>query len=92
MNAYTRPIQPAVDRPIPALPTLPIIAASLSGVAAAIHAWVVPEHLAEWWGYGTFFLVLAAAQAVYAVLILRSQRPAYQGPLLEHSAMSRTVS
>jgi hypothetical protein len=54
---------------------LPIIAASLSGVAAAIHAWVVPEHLDEWWGYGTFFLVLAAAQALYAVVILRSQRP-----------------
>ena len=75
MNVYARPLQPAVDRSLLVLPSLPLIAASLSGVAAAIHAWVVPEHLEEWWGYGTFFLVLTVAQALYAVLLLRSQRP-----------------
>jgi hypothetical protein len=38
-------------------------AALLSLVAAVIHVWVMPEHFEEWWGYGLFFLVSAAAQA-----------------------------
>jgi hypothetical protein len=33
----------------------------------------MPEHFAEWWGYGAFFLVAATAQAVYAVLLPRGQ-------------------
>ena len=41
-------------------------AASLSLVAALIHLWVAPEHFGEWWGYGAFFLVAAAAQLLYA--------------------------
>ena len=75
MNVYPSPFHSAVDRSLPALSTWSIVAAMLSGFAAAIHLWVVPEHLAEWWGYGMFFLVLAAAQALYALVILRSQRP-----------------
>ena len=47
-------------------------AAALSLLAAGVHLWVVPEHFEEWWGYGTFFLVLAAAQGVYALGLLRS--------------------
>ena len=73
MNAYPRTFPSAIDRPIPAVPSLPAVAAGLSVFAAAIHIWVVPEHLQEWWGYGAFFLVLAAAQALYAGLILRSR-------------------
>jgi hypothetical protein len=46
-------------------------AAALSLLAAAMHLWVVPEHLEEWWGYGTFFVVLAAAQGLYALGLLR---------------------
>lgn len=46
-------------------------AMALSLLAASVHLWVVPEHLEEWWGYGTFFLVLAAAQGVYAFGLLR---------------------
>ena len=46
-------------------------AAALSVLAAAIHVWVMPEHFAEWWDYGMFFLVIAVAQAGYAVLLLR---------------------
>ena len=76
MNAYPRTFQPTLDRSTLMLPTLPAVAAGLSLFAAAIHAWVVPEHLEEWWGYGAFFLVLTAAQALYAVLVLRSPRPA----------------
>jgi hypothetical protein len=46
-------------------------AATLSVLAAAIHLWVVPEHLEEWWGYGAFFVVLAAAQGLYGLGLLR---------------------
>ena len=49
-------------------------ASALSLVAGLIHLWVTPEHLAEWWGYGAFFLVCASAQALYAAL-LPSRRP-----------------
>jgi hypothetical protein len=45
--------------------------AALSLLAALIHLWVMPEHFAEWWGYGTFFLVAAVAQVVYVPLLLR---------------------
>ena len=45
--------------------------AALSLIAGLIHLWVVPEHFEEWWGYGTFFLVAAAAQIGYAPLLLR---------------------
>ena len=76
MHTYPRTFQLAIDRPIAAVPMLPVVAAGLSSIAAAMHAWVIPEHLEEWWGYGAFFLLLAAAQALYAVLVLRSRRPA----------------
>jgi hypothetical protein len=45
--------------------------AALSLFAALIHLWVMPEHFAEWWGYGTFFLMAAVAQVVYILLVLR---------------------
>ncbi len=45
-------------------------AASLS-LMAAMHLWAVPDHLEEWWGYGAFFLVLAVAQGLYALGLLR---------------------
>jgi hypothetical protein len=43
----------------------------LSLVAALVHLAATPEHLSEWWGYGSFFLVAALAQGVYAVALLR---------------------
>jgi FtsP/CotA-like multicopper oxidase with cupredoxin domain len=46
-------------------------AAALSLIAALMHAWAMPEHFAEWWGYGTFFLITAAAQACYGLALLR---------------------
>ena len=45
--------------------------AALSLLAAAMHLWVVPEHLGEWWGYGMFFVILAVAQGLYAFVLLR---------------------
>ena len=47
-------------------------AALLSLAAAVIHVLVMPEHFEEWFGYGLFFLVAAAAQALYAVVLLRA--------------------
>ncbi len=49
-------------------------AATLSMVAALIHAWVMPEHFREWWGYGIFFLIVALAQWFYALALLRWPR------------------
>jgi hypothetical protein len=46
-------------------------AAALSLLAALVHLWVTPEHFEEWWGYGTFFLVCAVAQGLYAPILLR---------------------
>ena len=45
--------------------------ASLSAVAAGIHAWVVPEHYDEYAPFGLFFAVLGFAQAGWAVGVLR---------------------
>ena len=45
--------------------------AALSLLTAAMHLWVVPEHLEEWWGYGAFFVVLAVAQGLCALVLLR---------------------
>jgi hypothetical protein len=44
--------------------------AALSFGAAILHAWVAPEHFREWWGYGTFFWVVALAQGLYAIALL----------------------
>jgi hypothetical protein len=46
-------------------------AALLSVVAALAHLWAMPEHFREWWGYGAFFLVVALAQGLYGLGLLR---------------------
>ena len=61
----------SVSRPAALSNAVLYAAAGLSLVAALVHLWVTPEHLEEWWGYGAFFLVCAAAQALYAPLLLR---------------------
>lgn len=50
-------------------------AATLSLIAALIHIWVMPEHTAEWWGYGLFFLIVAMGQALYSIAVLCTPRP-----------------
>jgi hypothetical protein len=45
-------------------------AAALSLLAGLVHLWVTPEHFEEWWGYGAFFVVAAAAQLLYAPTVL----------------------
>ena len=49
--------------------------AALSLFSSLIHLWVMPEHFEEWWGYGTFFLVAAAAQVLYIPLLVRWPNP-----------------
>jgi hypothetical protein len=61
----------SVSRPAARPNAVLYAAAGLSLVAALVHLWVTPEHLEEWWGFGAFFLVCAAAQALYAQLLLR---------------------
>jgi FtsP/CotA-like multicopper oxidase with cupredoxin domain len=50
--------------------TVLLYAAALSLIAALIHLWAMPEHFEEWWGYGIFFLIAAAAQACYGLALL----------------------
>jgi hypothetical protein len=56
-----------------AFPDRPIRRAALCGLsasAAVVHACVVPEHVDESWLLGTFFAVVAAAQAAWGVAVL----------------------
>lgn len=45
-------------------------AAALSVAAAMIHAYTMPQHFVEWWGYGVFFLINALAQGAGAVALI----------------------
>ncbi|MBI1730968.1 hypothetical protein HY229_00980 [Candidatus Acetothermia bacterium] len=45
-------------------------ASGCSICAGIIHGANAPEHLSEWWGYGTFFLLAAMAQMVFAIVLL----------------------
>ena len=47
------------------------VGAGAAMVAAAVHLYITPEHLREWWLYGGFFLAVTVAQALLAVLLLR---------------------
>ena len=40
-------------------------ASVLSIVAGLVHGIVTPDHFAEWWGYGLFFLLASMAQVTY---------------------------
>ena len=44
-------------------------AACLSAFAGLIHLAAGPAHLDEWWAYGLFFFLAAAAQATYALVL-----------------------
>ena len=43
--------------------------ATLSLLAAALHAGLVDDHLDEWWGYGLFFILASLAQGVYGLVL-----------------------
>ncbi len=52
-----------------------LVPAGASIGAGAIHAFVVPEHLEEWWLFGTFFLVCALFQVAWGVGWIVSPSP-----------------
>ncbi len=43
--------------------------AILSILALVAHAIDAPDHLSEWWGYGTFFVIVAAFQFFYGMAL-----------------------
>lgn len=46
-------------------------APALSLAVALIHLWAALGYFEVWWGYGVFFLVVAAAQGFFSVAMLR---------------------
>jgi hypothetical protein len=62
----------AVDSEAPGRILYPAVALSLG--AALIHVWAMPEHFREWWAYGALFLLVALAQGMYALSLLRWPR------------------
>lgn len=57
-------------------------AASL--VAALVHGGLAPAHFAEWWGYGAFFVVAGAAQAILGLALVLD---AFEGDLPARRAL-----
>lgn len=53
-----------------------VAAAALSLAVAMIHLWAAVGYFEVWWGYGTFFLGVAAAQGLFSVALLRWPGPA----------------
>ena len=51
--------------------TLLATAVAASLIAAAIHAYVTPDHFAEWWAMGAFFAVVACAQLASACFLAK---------------------
>src|SRR4028118_407953 len=49
-------------------------AAGLSLAAGLIHLWAMPEHMEESWAYGLFFLLVALAQGLFGLGLLRWPR------------------
>src|SRR3954453_16191471 len=47
------------------------VAAGAATLAAAVHLYITPEHLREWWLYGGFFVAVTVAHVVLAGLLLR---------------------
>ncbi len=79
MTTTTR-TDPATPRHAPAarrqLATITQGSVALASVlAGAIHLAVAPEHFAEWWVYGTFFVVTGLFQLAYATTVLRRPTP-----------------
>ena len=52
------------------------VAGALALSGGIIHGGLTGAHLGEWWGYGLFFLVAAAAQSILGLALLMD---AYEG-------------
>jgi hypothetical protein len=69
MQVFSQPL--FAPRPLAGVTVGQLSVASLSALAAAIHAWVTPEHYEEYALFGVFFGLLAFAQGAWAVAVLR---------------------
>lgn len=59
--------------------SITVLAGLLALASSAVHAGLVQQHLAEWWGYGAFFVVASVAQGVFGLVLLAlPQRPAWE--------------
>ena len=58
------------------LPLPFVIASAAAAGSALVHFAVAPEHFAEWWGFGLFFVLCAEVQLGWALLLgrIRSNR------------------
>ena len=54
------------------LPFALSLAAASAAAAGFVHFAVAPEHFAEWWGFGTFFVLCGEVQLGWAFLVRRS--------------------
>jgi hypothetical protein len=54
------------------LPVAVSLAVASAAAAGFIHFAVAPEHFAEWWGFGTFFVLCGEIQLGWALLIRRA--------------------
>jgi hypothetical protein len=52
------------------------LAGGASLLAASIHLQVAPEHFAQWWGYGAFFVAAAGAELAFVAVLAFWPRPA----------------
>lgn len=56
---------------------VPLVIASVAAAGSAlVHFAIAPEHFAEWWGFGLFFVLCAEVQLGWALLLgrIRSNR------------------
>src|SRR4051794_37248299 len=52
---------------------VPLAVASMAAAGSAlVHFSVAPEHFAEWWGFGLFFVLCAEVQLGWALLLGRA--------------------
>ena len=78
---------------------LPLVIASVAAAGSAlVHFAVAPEHFAEWWGFGLFFVLCAEVQLGWTLLLgrIHSNRMVAVGlagslALVATWALSRTV-
>lgn len=56
------------------LPLPLALAAAAAAGSALVHFAVAPEHFAEWWGFGLFFVLCGEAQLGWALLVGRRPR------------------
>lgn len=52
------------------VPNLERWAGLVSLAAGTVHGILTPDHFAEWWGYGVFFIVAAIAQVLFGIALL----------------------